>query len=59
MRECLALKQTVLSCFTSKFTFINTKLKLKTYHTRWLSFKNDIGKMTADRLLGCSFQAFV
>jgi len=32
--------------FLSKFTFIYTKLKLKTCHTRWLSFKNDIGKMT-------------
>jgi len=32
--------------FFSKFTFIYTKLKLKTCHTRWSSFKNDIGKMT-------------
>ena len=32
--------------FSSKFTFIYTKLKLKTCHTRWFSFKNDIGKMT-------------
>ena len=31
--------------FSSKFTFIYTKLKLKTCHTRWLSFKSDIGKM--------------
>ena len=31
----------------SKFIFIYTKLKLKTCHTRWFSFKNDIGKMTA------------
>jgi len=37
---------TVLSCFSSKFTFIYTKLKLKTCRTRWLNFKNDIGKMT-------------
>jgi hypothetical protein len=29
-----------------KLTFIYTKLKLKTCHCRWLSFKNDIGKMT-------------
>ena len=41
-----SLKQTVLSCFSSKFTFSYTKLKLNTCHTRWLSFKNDIGKMT-------------
>ena len=41
-----SLKQTVLSRFSSKFTFIYTKLKLKTCHNRWLSFKNDIGKMT-------------
>ena len=33
-------------CFSSKFTFIYTKLKLKTRHTRWLSFQNDVGKMT-------------
>ena len=41
-----SLKQTVLSSFWSKFTFIYTKLKLKTCHTRRFSFKNDIGKMT-------------
>ena len=41
-----SLKQTVLSCFSSKFTFIYTKLKLKTCHSRWLGFENDIGKMT-------------
>jgi len=38
-------KKTVLSCFSSKFTFIYTKLKLKTCHSRWLSLKNGIGKM--------------
>ena len=31
---------------STKFTFIYTKLKLKTCHIGWLSFKNDIGKMT-------------
>ena len=41
-----SLKWTVLRRFWSKFTFIYTKLKLKICHTRWLSFKNDIGNMT-------------
>jgi hypothetical protein len=41
-----SLKQTVLGCFLSKFTFIYTKLKLKTCHTRGFSVKNDTGKMT-------------
>jgi hypothetical protein len=51
-----SLKQTVLSCFSSKFTVIYTKLKLKTCHTRWLNFKNDIGKMMTvflDRVFKC------
>ena len=36
----------ILSCFSSQITFIYTKLKLKTRHTKWLNFKNDIGTMT-------------
>ena len=52
-----SLKQTVLSCFSNKFTFIYTKLKLKTCHTRCLSFKNDIGKM-ATVFLDAVFKPF-
>ena len=44
-REPDIFKLNSTQSFSSKFTFIYTKLKLKTCHTRWLSFKNDVGKM--------------
>ena len=45
-RETDIFKINSTQLFSSKFTFIYAKLKLKTCHTRWLSFKNDICKMT-------------